>query len=82
MPPVRKQASVSASTVTRLSRGELAGAIPSTNRRGQRIFAVRDGWAVRIDPRIMAVLHANDTDFRCVEVISTTEVIVHNNRIR
>lgn len=82
MRTVRKRASVSPSTVTRYSKGEV-GATPSTaTPRGQRIFAVRDGYAVRIDPRILHHLHESGVDFRCVEVVSATEVIIHNHRIR
>lgn len=81
MNAIHERASVAPKTVTRYSQGKV-GASPSTRRRKQRILAVEDGYAVRIDPRIMAVLHAQGTDFRCVEVLSATEVIVHNQRIR
>lgn len=81
MNAVRDRASVAPSTVTRYSQGSV-GAMPSTRRGRQRLLAVKDGWAVRIDPRIMAWLHQNQIDFRHVEVISSTEVIVHNQRIR
>ncbi len=55
--------------------------MPST--RGKpRLLAVRDGYAVRIDPRIMRYLHQINADFRRVEVVSATEVIIHNQRVR
>lgn len=81
MTPVRKTASVSPSTVTRLSKGEV-GKVSRNRKRGQRVLAVLDSTVVRVDPRIMAVLHENKTDFRYVEVVSPTEVIIHNQRVR
>lgn len=83
MNDVRRRASVAPSTITRLSRGEVSERrIPRRTQQRQRLLAVRDEYAVRIDPRVMAVLHEQRIDFRYVEVVSATEVIIHNQRVR
>lgn len=81
MPRVRKTASVAPRTVTAVSKGEVSDH-RIRSRRSRAPLAVTGEYVVRIDPRIMAVLHEQGTDFHCVEVVSSTEVIVHNHRIR
>lgn len=79
MNAMRDRASVAPSTVTRLSRGE----VPTKKRkRGDRLLAVLDSHVVKVDERIMAHLNQAGVDFRYVEVINPTEVIVHNQRVR
>lgn len=80
MSPVRKTASVAPSTLTALSKGEVG--VSGNRQRRPRLLAVEDGYVVRVDPRIMATLKRNGVDFRYVEVVSATEVIVHNQRVR
>jgi hypothetical protein len=79
---VRKTASVAPSTVTRLSKGEVGKVSGNRKRRAPRVLAVLDEQAVKVDPRIMAALREQGTDFHYVEVVSPTEVIVHNQRVR
>lgn len=79
MNPVRHIASVAPATVTRISKGEVN--LPRRGRTG-RLLAVIDSTVVRVDPRIMARLKREGIDFRYVEVVSPTEVIVHNQRVR
>ena len=82
MNAVRKTASVAPSTVTRLWKGEVGKATGNRKRRAPRVLAVLDEQAVKVDPRIMAALREQGADFHYVEVVSPTEVIVHNQRVR
>lgn len=82
MPHVRETASVAPSTVTRLSTGEVK---PRRRRRTcppGMLPSVMDNTCVRVDPRIMALLRRQGTDFRFVEVHSPTEVVVRNHPVR
>lgn len=81
MPAVRKTASVAPSTVTRLSTGEVKPRRRRTCPPGS-LPSVIDNTCVRVDPRIMALLRRQGTDFRFVEVHSPTEVVVRNRPVR
>lgn len=81
MTTVRRRASVAPTTVTRLSKGEVKP-VSRNRKRKPRVLAVKDEQVVKVDPRIMARLREMGVDFHHVEVVSSTEVIVHNQRVR
>ena len=71
--------SLTPSTVTRISKGTVRRARRPNK---PRLLAVVDSQSVRVDARIMAHLRSAGVDFRYVEVLSATEVVVHNERVR
>jgi len=78
MPDFEEQASIHPRTVTEFSQGDIVG--PKRERvRSSR--SVADNTYVKVHPEVwrLAVKAANNEPWR-IEIISETEVYVHNNR--
>ena len=77
MNAVQDRASLDEKSVQKIARGEHKTPRPRRTRGKSKNSRV---VPVVIDERIKAYLLERKTDMRCVQIITPTEVIVHNNR--
>lgn len=78
MTTVRVAVTVAPATVTRKS-AEFLETKPRRSRSPQAVASVR---LTQVDQQIMAYLHRHRVDFHRVEVLTPTEVVIHNRHIR